>query len=68
MNLWQRFKLVTRLRDCPHWNTSEQLPGDRIQVCYDCGATRRPMETTWTAPWYWRPEPVWKRDEEKKAA
>lgn len=54
MNWWQRFRLVRWLRTCPHRNTSEMLEGDRIQVCFDCGATRRPHESVWTQPWYWR--------------
>jgi hypothetical protein len=63
MNLIQRFALLMRLRQCPHWNASVTMPGDRIQVCFDCGSTRRPDEALWQQPLYWSEseDEEWKR-------
>lgn len=46
--------LSFRLSVCQHNNRSVLLPNDRMQVCFECGATKRPDEETWATPLLWR--------------
>ena len=43
--------ILAKLLSCKHENYSMLLPGDRLQTCFNCGATRRPDETDWTPIW-----------------
>ncbi len=41
------------LKECGHNHASLVLATDRIQVCFMCGSTKRPLEAVWTPPSLW---------------